>query len=126
MAAEAVHLVLAGAAVQARIALAVIHVDLAALTGEAGEARASVTVNVVRAGAIVRAGIRRAFVDLRFAIGTGVAGRATAHVAAQRVILAGGAVSAGRVPAGSRRDIAVSAAPTWWTGAAITMLLPGG
>lgn len=127
LAAEAVHLVLAGAAVQARIALTVIHVDLATLAGEAGEARASVTVDMVRAGAVVRAGIRRALVDLRFAIGAGIAGRATAHVAAQRVVLAGGTVPAGRVAAGSRCDLAVSAAPTGWTGAAVatTMLSRG-
>lgn len=128
LAAEAVHLVLAGAAVQARIALTVIHVDLAALAGEAGEARASVTVDMIRAGAVVRAGIRRALVDLRFAVGAGIAGRTTAQVTAQRVVLAGGTVSAGRVPTGSRCHLAVSTAPTGWTGTAVatTMLLSRG
>lgn len=119
LATEAVHLVLAGAAVQTRIALTVIHVDLAALASEASEARASITVDLVRAGAVVRAGIRRALVDLRFAVGASVAGWAMAHVAAQRVVLAGGTVSAGRIPTGSRRDLAMSATPTGWTGAAI-------
>jgi len=57
LAAEAVHLVLAGAAVQTRIALTVVNVDLAALAGEASKACASVIVDMVHAGAVVCAGI---------------------------------------------------------------------
>lgn len=64
LAAEAVHLVHAGAAVPTRIFLTVVLIDLAVFASEAGRAGTLITIDVVGASAIVQAGIRHAFVDL--------------------------------------------------------------
>lgn len=124
--AKAVHLIHAGGTVQARIPLAVVHIDLAAFASEADRASTLVAIEQIFTRAIVHAGIRLALVGLLLAIGAGVAGRTVAHVAAYRIIFTGRTVLAGRVPARSRRDLAGPTAPTRRTGATIAMMLPGG
>ena len=114
----------AGPAVQTWIALAVVDVRLASFAGETGRARAPEAVAEVRTGAAVRAWIRGTLVELGFAVVARVTGQTPAHVAMKRVVLAAGSVMAGRISTGSRADLAVSAAPTGWTGA--TIMLPGG
>lgn len=104
--------------------MAVVDVGFAAFAGETGRTRAPEAVTQVCTGATVRTWIRGTLVELGFAVVASVTGRTAAHVSVKRIVLAGGSVMAGRISTGSRADLAVSAAPTGWTGA--TIMLPGG